>query len=47
VHVWTAPAVQEGSDVSAKRSGAAMYPACCRWRVASFAMQPLWPLALM
>jgi hypothetical protein len=29
-HVWTAPAVQEESDVSAKRSGAAMYPACCR-----------------
>ena len=26
-HVWTAPAVQEESDVSAKRSGAAMYPA--------------------
>jgi hypothetical protein len=25
--VWTAPAVQEESDVSAKRSGAAMYPA--------------------
>ena len=27
-HVWTAPAVQEESDLSAKRSGAAMYPAC-------------------
>lgn len=27
-HVWTAPAVQEESEVSAKRSGAAMYPAC-------------------
>jgi hypothetical protein len=26
-HVWTAPAVQEESDRSAKRSGAAMYPA--------------------
>jgi hypothetical protein len=26
-HVWTAPAVQEESDLSAKRSGAAMYPA--------------------
>ena len=26
-HVWTAPAVQEESDISAKRSGAAMYPA--------------------
>ena len=29
-HVWTAPAVQEEFDVSAKRSGAAMYPACFR-----------------
>ena len=29
-HVWTVPAVQEESDVSAKRSGAAMYPAYCR-----------------
>ena len=29
-HVWTAPAVQEESDLSAKRSGAAMYPACLR-----------------
>ena len=29
-HVWTAPAVQEESDISAKRSGAAMYPACFR-----------------
>ena len=29
-HVWTAPAVQEKSDVSAKRSGAAMYPAYFR-----------------
>ncbi len=26
-HVWTVPAVQEESDLSAKRSGAAMYPA--------------------
>ena len=32
-HVWTAPALQEESDVSAKRSGAAMYPAfeCSRF----------------
>ena len=30
-HVWTAPAVQEEFDVSAKRSRAAMYPACFRW----------------
>ena len=29
-HVWTAPAVQEESDFSAKRSGAAMYTACFR-----------------
>ncbi len=29
-HVWTAPAVQEESDFSAKRSGAAMYSACFR-----------------
>ena len=29
-HVWTAPAVQEESDLSAKRSGAVMYSACCR-----------------
>jgi hypothetical protein len=26
-HVWTVPAVQEESDFSAKRSGAAMYTA--------------------
>ena len=31
-HVWTAPAVQEESDGLAKRSGAAMYPACCRMK---------------
>src|SRR6476469_884896 len=32
-HVWTAPAVQEESDISAKRSGAARYPAfeCSRY----------------
>jgi hypothetical protein len=29
-HVWTAPAVQEESDISAKRSGAVMYSACFR-----------------
>jgi hypothetical protein len=29
-HVWTAPAVQEESDLSAKRSGAAMYTAYFR-----------------
>ena len=29
-HVWTVPAVQEESDFSAKRSGAAMYTAYCR-----------------
>ena len=27
-HVWTAPAVQEEFDLSANRSGAAMYAAC-------------------
>ena len=46
-HVWTAPAVQEESDVSAKRSGAAMYPACFRLEDCPVAMQPQWPLALM
>jgi hypothetical protein len=29
-HLWTAPAVQEESDFSAKRSGAVMYPAWFR-----------------
>ena len=29
-HVWTVPAVQEEFDLSAKRSGAAMYTAYCR-----------------
>ncbi len=29
-HVWTVPAVQEESDLSAKRSGAAMYTAYFR-----------------
>jgi hypothetical protein len=29
-HVWTVPALQEESDFSAKRSGAAMYTAYCR-----------------
>ena len=29
-HVWTAPALQEESDFSAKRSGAAMYTAYFR-----------------
>jgi hypothetical protein len=28
--VWTVPALQEESDFSAKRSGAAMYTACFR-----------------
>jgi hypothetical protein len=46
-HVWTAPAVQEESDPSAKRSGAAMYSACFRVEACPFAMQPLWLLALM
>jgi hypothetical protein len=46
-HVWTVPAVQEESDVSAKRSGAAMYTAYFRSEDASVAMQPQWLLALM
>ena len=46
-HVWTASAVQEEFDFSAKRSGAVMYSACFRLEAASMAMQPLWPLALM
>jgi hypothetical protein len=35
------------SDFFAKRSGAAMYPACFRSEVSLGAMQPLWLLALM
>ena len=46
-HVWTVPAVQEESDFSAKRSGAAMYPACFRVEACPVAMRPQWPLALM
>jgi hypothetical protein len=46
-HVWTAPAVQEESDFSAKRSGAAMYSACCRVEYYPVTMQPVWLLALM
>ena len=38
---------REKSDFFAKRSGAAMYPACFRWEVSLGAMQPMWPLALM
>ena len=36
-----------GIWLSAKRSGAAMYPACFRVEACPVAMQPLWPLALM
>ncbi len=46
-HVWTAPALQEESDLSAKRSGAAMYTACFRVEACPVAMRPQWPLALM
>ena len=46
-HVWTVPAVQEESDFSAKRSGAAMYTAYCRLEDYLVAMQPQWLLALM
>jgi hypothetical protein len=38
---------REKSDFFAKRSGAAMYPACFRSEVSLGAMQPMWPLALM
>ncbi|MDP3245159.1 MAG: hypothetical protein Q8M83_05905 [bacterium] len=38
---------REKFDISAKRSGAAMYSACFAWRITSVAMQPLWLLALM
>jgi hypothetical protein len=41
------PAVQEESDLSAKRSGAAMYAACFSRKACPVAMQPLWLLALM
>jgi hypothetical protein len=46
-HVWTVPAAQEESDLSAKRSGAAMYAACFSRRGLPVAMQPLRLLALM
>jgi hypothetical protein len=39
--------VQEESDFFAKRSGAAMYSACCRGEDYPVAMRPPWPLALM
>jgi hypothetical protein len=42
-----ARSAREKSDLFAKRSGAAMYPACFRLEVCLPAMQPLWPLALM
>ena len=45
-HVWRVPAVQEESDLSAKRSGAAMYAAVFS-EACPVAMQPLWLLALM
>jgi hypothetical protein len=38
---------REKIRLSAKRSGAAMYPACFRSEVPLGAMQPLWLLALM
>ena len=46
-HVWTVPAVQEESDVSAKRSGAAMYTAYCRLEDYLGRDAATWPLALM
>jgi hypothetical protein len=41
------PRCKSKSDLSAKRSGAAMYPACFRIEACPVAMRPLWPLALM
>jgi hypothetical protein len=46
-HVWTVPAVQEESDFSAKRSGAAMYTAYCRLEDYLGRDAATWPLALM
>jgi hypothetical protein len=46
-HVWTAPAVQEESDgLRSVRVQPCIRPVFA-WRLASIAMRPLWPLALM
>jgi hypothetical protein len=47
-HVWTAPAVQEKNLTFPRivRVQPCIRPVFA-WRIASFAMQPPWPLALM
>jgi hypothetical protein len=46
-HVWTAPAVQEESDYQRSVRVQPCIRPVSAWRIASFAMQPQWPLALM
>ena len=46
-HVWTAPAVQEESDVLRSVRVQPCIRPIFAWRVTSVAMQPQWPLALM
>ena len=46
-HVWTAPAVQEESDVLRSVRVQPCMRSVVAWRVTSVAMQPLWLLALM
>jgi len=46
-HVWTAPAVQEESDVLRSVRVQPCIRPVFAWRLASIAMRPLWPLALM
>src|SRR5262245_56048520 len=46
-HVWTAPAVQEESDNQRSVRVRSCIRPVVAWRIASVAMQPVWPLALM
>jgi hypothetical protein len=46
-HVWTVPAVQEESDYQRSVRVRSCIRPVVAWRITSFAMQPLWPLALM
>ena len=46
-HVWTAPAVQEESDYQRSVRVRSCIRPVVAWRIASVAMQPVWPLALM
>jgi len=46
-HVWTAPAVQEESDVLRSVRVQPCIRPVFAWRLASIAKRPLWPLALM